>query len=106
GAGGYVEVWFGATNGVSGSRGSSPVLKLSTLLCELHLHEIPRVAIKTAQKLAQGAAAAVPLGDAHQATVEDLIHYLPMRYEDRSKLAPIRDLQNGMWATIEVAVRI
>jgi len=82
------------------------LLKLSTPLYELQLHEIPRVAIKTAQKLAQGAAAAMPLGDPHQATVEDLIHYLPMRYEDRSKLAPIRDLQNGMWATIEVEVRI
>ena len=44
--------------------------------------------------------------NAHQATVEDLIHYLPMRYEDRSNLARIRDLQNGMWATIEVEVRI
>jgi ATP-dependent DNA helicase RecG len=29
-----------------------------------------------------------------------------MRYEDRSNLASIRDLQNGMWATIQVDVRI
>ena len=42
----------------------------------------------------------------NQVTVEDLIHYLPMRYEDRSNLARIRELENGMWATIEVEVRI
>ena len=82
------------------------MLNLSTPLYELHLHEIPRVAIKTSQKLAQGAAGAMSAANAHQATVEDLIHYLPMRYEDRSNLARIRDLQNGMWATIEVEVRI
>lgn len=62
--------------------------------------------MKTAQKLAQGVAASTPLGDARQVTVEDFIHCLPMRYEDRSNLAQIRDLQNGTWATIEVEVRI
>ena len=86
--------------------GAFTLLKLGTPLYELHLHEIPRVAMKTAQKLAQGVAASTPLGDAHQVTVEDFIHCLPMRYEDRSNLAKIRDLQNGTWATIEVEVRI
>jgi ATP-dependent DNA helicase RecG len=86
--------------------GPFTLLKLGTPLYELHLHEIPRVAMKTAQKLAQGVAASTPLGDARQVTVEDLIHCLPMRYEDRSNLAQIRDLQNGTWATIEVEVRI
>jgi ATP-dependent DNA helicase RecG len=62
--------------------------------------------MKTAQKLAQGAAAAISAASAQKATVDDLIHYLPMRYEDRSNLARIRDLQNGMWATIEVEVRV
>ena len=82
------------------------MLKLSTPLYELHLHEIPRVALRTAQKLAQGVASSTQMADAHRVTVEDLIHCLPMRYEDRSNLARIRDLQNGMWATIEVGVRI
>ena len=82
------------------------MLKLSTPLYELHLHEIPRVALKTAQKLAQGAATNLSATNTNQATVEDLIHYLPMRYEDRSNLAKIRELQNGMSATIEVEVRI
>ena len=82
------------------------MLKLSTPLYKLHLHEIPRVALKTAQKLAQGVAGITTGGDVHLVTVEDLIHCLPMRYEDRSNLARIRDLQNGMWATIQVDVKI
>src|SRR5262245_33124516 len=63
--------------------------------------------MKPAQKLAQGAAASMSFGgDMHGITVEDLIHYLPMRYEDRSNLSSIRELRNGVWATLEVDVRI
>lgn len=86
--------------------GAVTLLKLTTPVYELHLHEIPRVAMKTAQKLAQGLADSISAASAQQVTVEDLIHNLPMRYEDRSNLAHIRQLQNGMWATIEVEVRI
>lgn len=82
------------------------MLKLTTPIYELHLHEIPRVAMKTAQKLAEGVAASMSIDSAQQVTIDDLIHNLPMRYEDRSSLAHIRGLQNGMWATIEVEVRI
>ncbi len=82
------------------------MLKLSTPLYELHLHEIPRVAMKTAQKLAQGVSGAVSAADPRSVTVDDLIHYLPMRYEDRSNLTSVRNLQNGMWATIDVSVRV
>jgi ATP-dependent DNA helicase RecG len=82
------------------------LLKLTTPIYELHLHEIPRVAMKTAMKLAEGVASSMPGAGAQRVTIDDLIHYLPMRYEDRSNLAHIRELQNGMWATIEVEVRI
>ncbi len=82
------------------------MLKLTTPIYELHLHEIPRVAMKTALKLAEGVAASMSVANAQRVTIDDLIHYLPMRYEDRSNLARIRELQNGMWATIEVEVRI
>ena len=82
------------------------MLKLTTPIYELHLHEIPRVAMKTAQKLAEGVAASMSVDSAQQVTIDDLIHNLPMRYEDRSSLAHIRGLQNGMWAAIEVEVRI
>jgi ATP-dependent DNA helicase RecG len=33
-------------------------------------------------------------------TVEDLLHHLPMRYEDRSRYVPIRDLRPGMRAAV------
>ncbi|HWP43364.1 MAG TPA: ATP-dependent DNA helicase RecG [Blastocatellia bacterium] len=82
------------------------MLKLRTPLYELHLHEIPRLAIKTAQKLAQGVAAVLGAANPLQVTVEDLLNYLPMRYEDRSNLARIRDLEHGAYATIEVEVRV
>ncbi|HVG21296.1 MAG TPA: ATP-dependent DNA helicase RecG [Blastocatellia bacterium] len=82
------------------------MLKLSTPLYELHLHEIPRLAMKTTQKLAAGVAASVGVANALQVTVEDLIHYLPMRYEDRSNLARVRDLEHNVFATIEVEVRV
>jgi ATP-dependent DNA helicase RecG len=82
------------------------LLKLSTPIYELHLHEIPRLAVKTAQKLSQGVAASMGAASALQVTVEDLIHYLPMRYEDRSKLARIRDLNHGDYGTIEAEVRV
>jgi ATP-dependent DNA helicase RecG len=82
------------------------LLKLTTPIYELHLHEIPRVAMKTALRLADGVAASMTVANSQRVTIDDLIHYLPMRYEDRSNLAHIRELQNGMWATIEVEVRI
>jgi len=82
------------------------LLKLSTPLYQLHLYEIPRVATKTAMKLAQGVAAAVDEPNVLLVTIDDLLNYLPMRYEDRSNLTRIRDLQHNDFATIEVEVRI
>jgi ATP-dependent DNA helicase RecG len=82
------------------------LLKLSTPLYELHLHEIPRLAMKTTQKLTAAVAASMGVANALQVTIEDLIHYLPMRYEDRSNLASIRDLEHNVFATIEVEVRV
>jgi ATP-dependent DNA helicase RecG len=62
--------------------------------------------MKTTQKLAAGVAASIGVANALQVTIEDLIHYLPMRYEDRSNLASIRDLEHNVFATIEVEVRV
>ncbi|MGH9764273.1 MAG: OB-fold nucleic acid binding domain-containing protein, partial [Blastocatellia bacterium] len=82
------------------------MLKLTTPIYELHLHDIPRVAFKTAQKLAEGIAGAIGAVDPRAVTVGDLLHYLPMRYEDRSNLLAIRDLQHGVFGTISVEVRV
>jgi len=79
---------------------------LSTPLYELHLHEIPRLSIKVAKKLAEGIAQTLDAANPLNVTVEDLLGYLPLRYEDRSNLARVSDLEPGLSATIEVEVRV
>ncbi len=39
-----------------------------------------------------------------EVTVEDLLNYLPMRYEDRSHPALIKDLHDGLEASLELTV--
>jgi len=82
------------------------MLALNTPLVELHLHGLPRIGQLTAHKLAVEIAAIAAKPDAREATVEDLLHYLPMRYEDRSNLAHVSDLQDGCSASVEVMVRV
>jgi ATP-dependent DNA helicase RecG len=82
------------------------LLKLETPLVELHHHSLPRIGQKTAHGLAAELAAISARPDARDATVEDLLHYLPMRYEDRSNLARISQLQDGQTASVEVMVRV
>ena len=67
------------------------MLTLTTPLVELHLHGLPRIGQLTAHKLAVEIAAITAKPDAREANIEDLLHYLPMRYEDRSNLARIAD---------------
>ena len=82
------------------------MLTLDTPLVELHHHGLPRVGQKTAHGLAAEIANIAAKPDARDATVEDLLHYLPMRYEDRSNLARISQLQDGQTASVEVMVRV
>jgi ATP-dependent DNA helicase RecG len=82
------------------------VLTLNTPIVELHHHGLPRVGQKTAHGLAVEIAAINAKPDAREATVEDLLHYLPMRYEDRSNLARTSQLQDGETASVEVMVRV
>ncbi|HEY6328629.1 MAG TPA: ATP-dependent DNA helicase RecG [Blastocatellia bacterium] len=81
-------------------------LSLKTPLVNLNLHEIPRVALKTARKIAAGVASAISTADPLEVTVEDLLYCLPLRYEDRSNLTTVNGLANGMYATVEVEVRV
>src|SRR5437868_3659270 len=68
--------------------------------------ELPRVGIKTAKALAAAIAPIAASPDPRLVTVEDLLLYLPMRYEDRSNLARISDLADGMEAAVSVEVRV
>ena len=79
-------------------------ITLCTSITELYRH-IPRMGQMTAQKLALALkASAAKLTDC--TTVEDLLNYLPMRYEDRSQLARICDLRDGMESSLELYVKL
>ena len=82
------------------------MLSLSTPLIELHHHGLPRIGKKTSESLAVEIAAITAQANPYKSTVEDLLHYLPMRYEDRSNLARIANLQEGVMASVEVKVRV
>lgn len=67
---------------------------------------IPRLGQYGARKLATALARTSRSRDAAEVTVADLLNYLPMRYEDRSHLATIRDLSDGMIASLELSARV
>ena len=83
------------------------MINLSTPLMELHKYEVPK--LKTSRRtllLATAVAEFSGKPDPRLATVEDLLHYTPIRYEDRSKMPKIKDIQEGMYAAVEVEVRV
>jgi ATP-dependent DNA helicase RecG len=78
---------------------------LNTPIEDLHEYKIARIGQHLARKLAVAVAAHANKKHYTEATVEDLLSYLPMRYEDRSRLARIKDLQDKMEATLELQVK-
>jgi ATP-dependent DNA helicase RecG len=84
---------------------SSPIT-LDTSIVELYRFGIPRFGQTTARKLGLALASLSAKTDATEATVEDLLNYLPMRYEDRSNLARIENLSDGVEASLELYVRV
>ncbi|HEY0077189.1 MAG TPA: ATP-dependent DNA helicase RecG [Pyrinomonadaceae bacterium] len=82
------------------------MLSLSTPILLLHKHAVPRMGQPTARRLGLALANISGKGDANDTTVEDLLNYLPMRYEDRSNLARIEDLRDGVEASLELYVRV
>lgn len=82
------------------------LLKLDTPLIELSKYGLPRIGRMTAENLAGEIASLNARPKAAEATVEDLLHYLPFRYEDRSNLTRISGLSDGLEASVEVVVRI
>jgi ATP-dependent DNA helicase RecG len=89
---------------LSGEMQSS--VTLDTPVRELDRHKIARLGPRLAAKLAQAVAGTTRARLADDVVVEDLLSYLPMRYEDRSSLARIRDLQPGTEASLELYVKI
>src|SRR6185503_7491803 len=80
-------------------------ISLNTPIEDLHSFKIARLGETLARKLAAAVGAHANKKHYSEATVEDLVSYLPMRYEDRSHLSTIKDLQDGMEATLELQVK-
>ncbi len=85
---------------------TSPSLSLDTRILALATSGIPRFGLQNARKLAGALAETTTGKDLNRVTVEDLLNYLPARYEDRSNLARIRDLRDGMEASLDLYVKL
>ena len=83
-----------------------PPFNLKTPVEELYKYGLPRFGQTLSHKLALEIASHSGKKDFSNATVEDLLSYLPMRYEDRSSPAHIRDLTDGLEASLELVVKI
>jgi ATP-dependent DNA helicase RecG len=79
---------------------------LSTRLTDLYKHGFTGLGPITTKKLTEAVAAFSGKPTAKDCTVEDLLNYLPMRYEDRSKLGRIADLRDGAEVSLELWTRI
>ena len=78
-------------------------ISLNTPVEDLHSFKIARLGPVLSRKLAQAVAAQTHKKGA-AVTVEDLLTYFPMRYEDRARPALIRDLHDGVEASLELTV--
>ena len=80
-------------------------ISLDTRILDLPL-TIARLGPQGARKLALGLAELSRGKDINSVSVEDLLHYLPTRHEDRSHMIEIRNLQNDQEASLDLTVRI
>src|SRR6478735_7049148 len=81
-------------------------IRLDTPVIELHKHGIGKLSSGMARKLALAVAENFNKPDAVAATVEDLLNYFPMRYEDRSNLIGINELYDGIEASVGLETRM
>jgi ATP-dependent DNA helicase RecG len=81
-------------------------LSLETPLLEFHKHDVADLSPAMTRKLALAIATHTYKNDLSEATVEDLLNYFPMRYEDRSNLLQIDELTDGQEASVELYARV
>jgi ATP-dependent DNA helicase RecG len=81
-------------------------IALNTPILELHRHEIANLSAAMGRKLAMAVAGFAARPDIGEATVEDLLNYFPMRYEDRSNLIHIDKLYDGLEAAVDLYTRV
>jgi ATP-dependent DNA helicase RecG len=81
-------------------------LSVKTRILSLPEHGFPRFGMQTARKLAGSLAQVSRNTDAASVTIEDLLFYLPTRYEDRSSMVEIKHLYHGLEASLDLTVRV
>lgn len=81
-------------------------ISLTTPLIDLHKFEITNLSSAMARKLGMAVANFAYKNDLSEATVEDLLNYFPMRYEDRSNFIQIDELITDTEASVELYVRV
>jgi ATP-dependent DNA helicase RecG len=79
-------------------------ISLNTPIEDLHNFGIARLGPVLSRKLAAALANQTHKKTSAEAIVEDLLTYFPMRYEDRLRPAQIKDLQEGMEASLDLTV--
>jgi len=79
-------------------------ISLNTPIEDLHSFRIARLGETLSHKLAKALATQTHKTSSTEVTVEDLLTYFPMRYEDRSRPASIKDLRADMEASLELTV--
>ena len=80
-------------------------ITLDTPIIELHRHRISNLSAGMARKLATAIAANSGKANVAETTVEDLLNYLPTRYEDRSHFLSLDKIKAGDEAAAELFVR-
>ncbi|HKP45058.1 MAG TPA: ATP-dependent DNA helicase RecG [Pyrinomonadaceae bacterium] len=79
---------------------------LSTPIDELYQYRLAHFGQTLSHKLALALRSHFSKKSAADVTVEDLLAYWPMRYEDRSKPAHIRDLNEGTQGSVVLEVKV
>ncbi len=81
-------------------------ISINTPLIELSNFEPANLSAAMARKLALAVAAFAYKTELTEATIEDLLNYFPMRYEDRSNFIQIDEIYDGMEAAVELYTRV
>ncbi len=81
-------------------------ITLETPIIDLHRSSLAGLSSAMAKRLAVSVAAYAAKPEAADATVEDLLGYFPMRYEDRSNFLTTDQLYDGIEASVEVYTRV
>src|SRR6267378_8717112 len=85
---------------------AAPPISLATRILDLLEARIPRFGPQSARQLALGLAEVSSGKESANVTVEDLLNYLPARYEDRSSMVEIRHLYHELEASLDLTVLV